>query len=84
MCSTLRTLRGEWNLSELEFVRIRSLPLFEGIGNCQNWKMSELEIVRIGNCQNRKLSESEIVRIGISQYWKMSDLEIIRILKRAK
>ena len=40
-------LGGERNLSELEFVRIRFLPLFEEIGICQNWNLSELEFVRI-------------------------------------
>ena len=51
---------GERNLSESVF-----MPLFEEIGNCQNWKWSELEIIRIGICQNRKLSELEFVKIGI-------------------
>ena len=45
--------RGERNLSELEFVRIRFLPLFEEIGICQNWNLSELEFVRIGICHSR-------------------------------
>ena len=63
--SSRRELLGERNLSELECVRIRSLPLFEEIGNCQNWKVSELENVRVGKCQNWKLSESESVRIWI-------------------
>ena len=45
-------------MSELEFSRIRFLPLFEDIvefvriGICQNWNLSELELVRIGMCQN--------------------------------
>ena len=30
---------------------------------CQNWKVSELESVKIGKCQNRKVSELESVRI---------------------
>ena len=54
---------GERNLSELEFVRIHFLPLFEEIEICQNWNLSELEFVRIGICQNRNLSELEFVRI---------------------
>ena len=58
---------GERNLSELEFVRIHFLPLFEEIGICQNWNLSELEFVRIGICQNWNLSELEFVRIGICQ-----------------
>ena len=44
------------------------MPLTEEIGNCQNWKLSELEIVRIGVCQN----------------WNLSELEFVRILTRAK
>ena len=48
---------GERNLSELEFVRIRFLPLFEEIGNCQNWDLSESKFVRIRICQNWNLSE---------------------------
>ena len=58
---------GERNLSELEFVRFCFLPLFEGIGICQNRSLSELEFVRIGICQNWNLSELEFVRIGICQ-----------------
>ena len=59
---------GEWNLSELEFVRIRFLPLFEEIRICQNRNLSELEFVRIEICQN----------------WNLSELELVRILKRAR
>ena len=63
-----------WNLSELEFVRIGNcqnhnfskLEFFR-IGIFQNWNLSELEFVRIGICQNRNLSELEFVRIGICQ-----------------
>ena len=36
-------------------------------GKCQNWKVSELESVRIGQCQNWKVSELENVRIGKCQ-----------------
>ena len=47
----------------LESVRITFLPILEEIGKCQNqkvsefifiqnWKVSELESVRIWNCQN--------------------------------
>ena len=53
-------------------------PTGRGIGKCQNWKVSEsifahfernfkvseLENVRIGKCQNLKVSELESVRIG--------------------
>ena len=76
---------GERNLSELEFVRIRFLPLFEEIGICQNQNLSELEFVRIGICQNWNLSESEFVRIGICQNfnfcqnWNLSESEFVRI-----
>ena len=52
-------------MSILEFVIICFLPLFEEIGNCQNHKLSELEIVRVRNCQNRHLSVLETIRIGI-------------------
>ena len=34
-------------MSELESVRIQFLPILEEIRKCQNWKVSELEIVRI-------------------------------------
>ena len=34
------------------------------IGNSQNWKLSELEIVIIGFCQNWNLSKLEFVKIG--------------------
>ena len=80
--------KGERKLSELEFAGIRFLPLFEEIGNCHNWNLSESEFVRIGICQNRNLSESafchflkklEFVRVGIFQNWKLSELEIVRI-----
>ena len=37
------------------------LPVFRGIGKCQNWKVSELE------CQNWKVLELESVRIGKCQ-----------------
>ena len=52
-----------WNVSNLESVRILFLPILEEIGKCQNWKVSELESVRIGKCQNRKVSELESVRL---------------------
>ena len=46
--------KGDWNLSELEFVRIHfySKLEFVRIGFCQNWNLSEWEFVRIGICQN--------------------------------
>ena len=74
-------LEGDWNLSELEIVRINFYSKLEivRIGNCQNWKLSELEIVRIGNCQNWKLSELEIVRITNCQNRKLSESEFVRI-----
>ena len=43
----------------LESVRIHFLPILEEIGKCQNWKVSELESVRIGKSQNWKVSELE-------------------------
>ena len=61
-----------------------------GIGKCQNpifahfernWKVSELESVRIGKCQNRKVSELESVRIGKCQNRKVSELESVRIFR---
>ena len=64
-----------WNLSEFGFF----FTLFEGIGNCLNWKLSELEFVRIRICQNWNLSELEIVRIGNWQNWNLSVLEFVRI-----
>ena len=79
-------------MSELESVRIQFLPILKEIGKCQNsifahfernWKVSELESVRIGKCQNPifahferhwKVSELESVRIGMKE-WKVSELE---------
>ena len=66
-------------MSELESVRIQILPILEEIGKCQNWKVSELEIVRIGKCQNWKVSKSESVRIRKCQNRKVSELESVRI-----
>ena len=60
-------------MSELESVGIQFLPILEEIGKCQNWKVSELESVRIGKCQNRKVSDSESVRIGKCQNQKVSE-----------
>ena len=60
-------------MTELEFVRISFLTLFEEIGICKNWNLSELEFVRNGNCQNRNLSELEFVRIGICQNWNLTN-----------
>ena len=60
---------GDWNLSELEFVRIhfnQNWNLSEFIFT-QNWNLSESEFVRIGIFQNRNLSELEFVKIGICQ-----------------
>ena len=68
-------------MSELESVRIQFLPILDDFGKCQNWKVSELESVRIGKCQNRKVSELESVRIGKCQNWKVSGLESVRIGK---
>ena len=46
-----------------------------GDGNCQSWKLPELEIVRVGNCQIWKLSELEIVRtVKFSSGQKLSFL----------
>ena len=47
---------GDWKVPELESVRIQFLPVLEEIGKCQNWKVSELESVRIGKCHNWKVS----------------------------
>ena len=74
------------------------LFLLEKLGIlCRDWKVSELESVRIGKCQNAfffkigkcqnwKVSELESVRIGKCQNWKVSDwkvseLESVRIGK---
>ena len=54
------------------------------IGKCQNWKGSELESVRIGKFQNWKVSESESVRIGKCQNQKASELESVRIFRFLK
>ena len=52
-------------LGGLESVRIHFLPILEEIGKCQNWKVSELESVRIGKCQNwLALSDSDTF-----QFW---------------
>ena len=60
-----------WNLSELEFVRIHFLSKlkFVRIGNCQNWNLSELEFVRIGILRIGNLSEFEFVRIHNYLIW---------------
>ena len=50
-------------------------------GKCQNWKVSELESVRIGKCQNWKVPELESVGIGKCLNWKMSELESVGIGK---
>ena len=63
----------EWKESELESVRIQFLPILEEIRKCENWKVSELESVRIGKCQNWKVSELESVRVGKCQNWKVSE-----------
>ena len=52
---------------------------FLNIGICQDWNLSELEIVRTGICRNWKFSELEFVRIGICPIWKLSELELVRI-----
>ena len=66
------------------------IQLTWGIGKCQNpffahfgrnWKVSELERVRIGKCQNWKVSELESVRIGKCQNRKVSELESVRIFR---
>ena len=54
-------------------------PIFAHFG--RNWKVSELESVRIGKCQNWKVSELESVRIRKCQNWKVSELESVRIGK---
>ena len=64
---------GDWEVSELESVRIQFLPILKEIGKCQNRKVSELESVRIGKCQNWKVSELESVRIGKCQNRKVSE-----------
>ena len=67
---------GDWNLSELEFVRIH---VQSKIGICQSWNLLELEIVRIGICQNWNLSELDFVRIGNFHNRNLSELEFVRI-----
>ena len=64
---------GDWKVSELDSVRIQFLPILEEVGKCLNWKVSELESVRVGKCQNWKVSESESVRIGKCQNRKVSE-----------
>ena len=55
--------------------------------NPRDWKVSELESVRIhflcqiGKWQNQKVSELESVIIGKCQNWKVSELESVRIGK---
>ena len=46
-----------------------------------DWKVSELESVRIGKCQNWKVSEWKSVRVGKCHNRKMSELESVRILR---
>ena len=78
---------GDWNLSELEFVRIgicqNSFLLKMGI--CQNQNLSELEFARIiGICQNWNLSELELVRIGIGQNWTVSAIFFVKEMKNKR
>ena len=47
-----------------------------GIGKCQNWKVSESIFARFG--RNWKMSEVESVRIGKCQNWKVSELESVK------
>ena len=68
-------------MSELESVRIQFLPIFEEIGKCQNWTVSQSESVRIGKCQNWKVSELESVTIGKCQNRKVSELESVKIFR---
>ena len=49
-----------------------------------DWKVSELESVRIRKCQNWNVSESESVRIGKCQNWKVSELFFFSGEKRPK
>ena len=52
-------LRRDWKVSVCIFLQNWKVSELESvrIGKCQNWKVSELESVRIGKCQNRKVSE---------------------------
>ena len=63
-----------WNLSELEFVRIGICQnsFLLKIGICQNWNLSESEFVRIGNCQNWNLSKVEIISFGPKMLCKVA------------
>ena len=47
----------------------------------RDWKVSELESVRIGKCQNWKVSELESVRIGKCQNWTVPELESVKVKK---
>ena len=58
-------------MSELENVRMHCSSKFV---MCQNWKVSELESVRIGKCHNWKVSELDGVRIGKGENSKVSTL----------
>ena len=42
----------------------------------RDWKVSELESVRIGKCQN-----AFFFKFGICQNWKVSELQSVRIAK---
>ena len=50
-------------------------------GKGQNWKVSEMESVRIGKCQNWKVSELERVRIRKCQNWKVSEYTFLQSRK---
>ena len=73
------------------YERLESVRIGKCIGKCLNWKVSDLESVRIGEAQNWKVSEcifllnwkvseSESVRIGKCQNRKVSESERVRIV----
>ena len=47
----------------------------------QNWKVSELEIVRIRKGQNGNVTELKSVRVRNCQNWNVSEWESVRIRK---
>ena len=58
---------------------IGTIDYHRGIGKCQNWKVSESIFAHFG--RNWKVSELESVRIGKCQNMKVSELESVRILR---
>ena len=51
------------------------------IDKCQNWKVSELESVKIEKFQNQDVSESEFISARMCPFQKVSELKSLEIKK---